>query len=719
MQSSPFKKLYLASLTGIILWTLLVGMSLAWSIHLAGDAVIRQICFAYALLWLALLPVFFFFYKKMQSRLRERMQHEAEQQEWADIFKHAQWGIALSKRDTAGEADKAEIFSLDMINPAFAEMHGRSVEELRGKSYLTLIDKTSQSDVVEYLHVAKEEGHHIFESRHVRKDGSSFFVEVNITVVRDSAGKQLSRIMNVQDISDRKESERFIIQARDEWQRTFNAIHEIVLILDPTLRVLKANSTAEQYLDASPGELEGRQCFELFRRASSPCAGCPALKTLRNRKPYSLQIEHAEMECFFLVSTSPVFDDVGSLTGLVYVAKDITQQKQLEVKIRQAQKMEAIGTLAGGIAHDFNNILSPIMGYAEMLSESLSDESMERFQAQQIYNAALRARDLTQQILGFSRQTDQTLQPVEPHLIVKEALKLLRSSIPTSIAIQQSIEPSCGKIMADPTQIHQVVVNLYTNAYQAMMDTGGTLGLTMRPLVLMAEDSVYKIDLMPGSYILIEVSDTGHGMPPDVLEKIFEPYFTTRKEQGGTGLGLATVHAIVHEHKGTVSVYSEPGQGTTFRVYLPQLKEEEEEQSDELFLLGTQNLGGTEHILVVDDEKAVVDITRYMLMQLGYKVTIETDSPAAWELFVQQPDAFDLVITDMAMPKMTGIELAKKILEQRPDIPVILCTGFSEMINEEKAKSLGIKAYLMKPVLKSKLAASVRQALGEMQEQDG
>ena len=278
------------------------------------------------------------------------------------------------------------------------------------------------------------------------------------------------------------------------------------------------------------------------------------------------------MECFFLLSSSPVFDDVGKLTGLVYVAKDITQQKQLEAKMRQAQKMEAVGTLAGGIAHDFNNILSPIMGYAEMLSESLPEESVERFQAEQIYSAALRARDLVKQILSFSRQADQALQPVEPHLIVKEALKLLRSSIPTSIAIRQSIDNACGKIMADPTQMHQVVINLCTNAYQAMMETGGTLGVAMRPLILTAEDSMYKIGLTSGSYILTEVSDTGHGIAPDVIEKIFEPYFTTKKEQGGTGLGLATVHAIVHDHGGTISVYSEPGQGTTFRVYLPRLK---------------------------------------------------------------------------------------------------------------------------------------------------
>jgi len=687
-----------------------VGIALPLaSFNKTSDDVVRQICFVYILLWLALLPVFFFFYKKMQSRLRERMRHEAELQEWAEIFKHAQWGIALSK---------AETFSLDMMNPAFAEMHGFSVRELKDKPYIALVDEKFRDDVVEQLQRARKKKHHVFESRHVRNDGTSFHVEVNLSVVPDSTRQKNSRIINVQDISSRKEDERLIIQARDEWRRTFNAINEIVLILDPTLRVVKANSTAEQYLDTSPGELEGRKCFELFRRASSPCEGCPAVKTLRDREPYSSQIEHTEMECFFLLSSSPVFDDVGKLTGLVYVAKDITQQKQLEAKMRQAQKMEAVGTLAGGIAHDFNNILSPIMGYAEMLSESLPAESVESFQAQQIYSAALRARDLVKQILSFSRQTDRALQPVEPHLIVKEALKLLRSSIPASIEIRQSIDNACGKIMVDPTQIHQVVINLCTNAYQAMMETGGGLGVAMRPLILTAEDSMYKIGLTPGSYILIEVSDTGHGIAPDVIEKIFEPYFTTKKEQGGTGLGLATVHAIVHDHGGTISVYSEPGQGTTFRVYLPRLSEEEEQGDEGVFVEG-RNLSGTEHIFVVDDENSVVDITRYMLTQLGYKVTVQTDSRAAWELFVRQPDAFDLVITDVAMPRMTGIELAGRILDLKPDFPVILCTGFSEMINEEKAKSLGIKAYLMKPVLKSKLAASVRQALGEMQEQDG
>ncbi|CAK8721660.1 histidine kinase [Candidatus Electrothrix laxa] len=677
----------------------------------ASDDIVRQICSVYALLWLALLPVFFFFYKKMRSQLRERMQHEAELQEWAEIFKHAQWGIALSK---------AETFSLDMMNPAFAEMHDCSVEDLKGKSYLALIDKKLQNDVGEYMRAAEKKGHNIFESRHLRKEGSPFPVEVNITVVRDSSGNKISRIMNVQDISDRKETERLIIQARDEWQRTFDAVNEIIFLLDPGLRVLRVNSATEQYFDGRSGGLVGLQCFELFREASCPCEGCPAVKSIREQKSFSCQIEHRNLKSsnFFLVSSAPIFDETKTLTAIVCFAKNISELKQLESKVRQAQKMEAIGTLAGGIAHDFNNILSPIMGYAEMLSESLPGESVESFQARQIYSAALRARDLVQQILGFSRQTDQTLQPVEPHHIVKEALKLLRSSIPTSIAIKQSIDSDCGKIMVDPTQIHQVVINLCTNAYQAMMESGGTLGVTMRPLVLTAEDSTCKIDLTPGSYLLIEVSDTGHGIIPDVIEKIFEPYFTTKKTQGGTGLGLATVHAIVHDHKGIVSVYSEPGQGTTFRVYLPQLREKGESGS-ELFFAGAQNPEGTEHVLVIDDEQTVVDITRYMLLQLGYKVTVETDSPVAWELFAQQPDAFDLVITDMSMPKMSGIELAKKILERRPDIPIILCTGFSEMINEEKAKSLGIKAYLMKPVLKSKLAASVRQALAETQEQHG
>ncbi|MCI5120968.1 MAG: response regulator [Candidatus Electrothrix sp. AUS4] len=269
--------------------------------------------------------------------------------------------------------------------------------------------------------------------------------------------------------------------------------------------------------------------------------------------------------------------------------------------------------------------------------------------------------------------------------------------------------------MADPTQIHQVVINLCTNAYQAMMESGGVLGVAMRPLVLTAEDMVYGV--RPGSYVILEVSDTGCGIAPEVIEKIYEPYFTTKKALGGTGLGLATVHAIVSEHKGAVSVYSEPEQGTTFRVYFPCLQEKDE-QGDALSFGAGQGEQGTEHILVVDDEKAVVDITRYMLMQFGYKVTTEMDSLAAWELFSQQPDEFDLVMTDMAMPKMTGIELAKKILAQRPGFPIILCTGFSEMMNEEKAKSLGVKEYLMKPVLRNKLSASVRKALGGREEEE-
>ncbi|XCN73962.1 MAG: response regulator [Candidatus Electrothrix aestuarii] len=681
-----------------------VGISLPLaSFQQSSNEVIRQMCWVYALLWLVLLPVFYFFLRKMQSRLQERMEHEAELERWADVFEHAQCGLALSK--SGG-------FSLDVLNPAFAGIHSFQPDELVGKPYLSLVEEDLQDAITEQLQVLEGDESHIFETRHTRKTGESFPVEVNITFVAGSDGKKERRIINVRDISERKEAVRLIAQARDEWQRTFDAINEIIFFLDPTLRVLRANRAAEQFFNAEPGGLVGMHCFEIFREASFPCDGCPALRSIQEKKTLSCQIKHQDNEHanFFLVSSAPLFDEAGAVTAVVCFAKNISEQKLLESKIRQAQKMEAIGTLAGGIAHDFNNILSPIMGYAEILSESLSEGSVESFQAQQIYNAALRARDLVQQILGFSRQADQTLQPVEPHLIVKEALKLLRSSIPASIEIKQCIDNSCGKIMADPTQIHQVVVNLCTNAYQAMMETGGTLGVAMRPLVLTAEDIVYG--LRPGPYIMLEVSDTGCGIAPEFIEKIYEPYFTTKKEQGGTGLGLATVHAIVCEHKGAISVYSESEQGTTFRIYFPRFHEKNE-QEDSLSLGASRGERGTEHILVVDDEQAVVDITRYMLMQLGYTVTTETDSLAAWELFSQQPEDVDLIITDMAMPKMTGIELAKKILQQRPDLPIILCTGFSEMMNEEKAKTLGVKEYLMKPVLRNKLSASVWKALGK------
>ncbi|TFG37821.1 MAG: transporter substrate-binding domain-containing protein, partial [Desulfobacterales bacterium] len=390
-----------------------------------------------------------------------------------------------------------------------------------------------------------------------------------------------------------------------------------------------------------------------------------------------------------------VRDENGDPKEIVGIWLDITESKAaqeerlwLGEQLQQAQKMESIGTLSGGIAHDFNNILSAIIGYAELVKQRLTKDSEIWIHQQQVIRAGLRARDLVQQILAFSRHAPQEYKPLKIHLFVKEALKLLRSTIPTTIEIKQSINPDCGTIMADSTQIHQIMMNLCTNAYQAMRETGGVLAVGLNEVEVREDDYLTGLHLAPGRYVMLEVSDTGPGIRPEIKNRIFEPYFTTKDKGEGTGMGLAVAHGIVKSHHGHISVYSEPGKGTTFHVYLPCVAMES--NTAEVEVVGTVPRGH-ERILLVDDEEEIIRISQHILEALGYTVTALNGSIDAWKIFQSNPQDFDLVITDMTMPRMTGAELAKKILQIRPDMPIVLCTGFSEQISEEKAKSLGIK----------------------------
>jgi len=375
-------------------------------------------------------------------------------------------------------------------------------------------------------------------------------------------------------------------------------------------------------------------------------------------------------------------------------------------QLRQAQKMEAIGTLAGGIAHDFNNILSGIIGYTELSQMKLEPENEVQADLEEIYSAGTRAKDLVSQILAFSRQGEQEFIPLTPHPIAKEALKLLRSSIPTTIEIKQDIH-KCGTVLADPTQIHQVVMNLCTNAYHAMEAKGGELEVDLRDVELGEEDVLPYPELGPGPYIELTVSDTGSGMPPSIMERIFEPYFTTKEKGLGTGMGLSVVHGIVTSHGGAISAESDPGRGSIFHVYIPRVQRDTEKRADRDKPLPR----GDERILIVDDEKSLVELGRQMLEKLGYDVVAMTDSIKSMELFREDPGRFDLVITDMTMPNLRGDRLAQQMMEIRPDIPIIMSTGFSKQIDEDKAKEMGIKAFTMKPLILRKLANTVREVL--------
>ena len=402
-----------------------------------------------------------------------------------------------------------------------------------------------------------------------------------------------------------------------------------------------------------------------------------------------------------------VFDEKGKLTHIRGSILDVTEQRRLEIQLQQSQKMEAIGTLAGGIAHDFNNILFPIMGHSEMLMMDLPEDSPSYMSLNEIYTGAIRARDLVKQILAFSRQENNELKLMRIQPVIVEALKLIRALIPKTIEIDQDINENCGVIKSDPTQIHQIIMNLTTNAYHAMEDTGGQLKVSLKQVKL-GMHNLINPDMEPGIYACLAVVDSGVGMDADLTKKIFDPFFTTKEQGKGTGMGLSVVHGIVRSNGGAIQIYSRPGEGSQFYVYLPVIKSAFEKQ----IIQNENNVQpGTGKILLVDDEKAIISMEKRMLERLGYQVASHTSSLEALEIFRENPDKFDLVITDMAMPNMSGDQLSVEMTKIRPDIPVLLCTGYSETMSEEKAVSIGIKGFLLKPIRMKDLAQKVSEIL--------
>ncbi|MFB3818107.1 MAG: PAS domain S-box protein [Candidatus Methylomirabilales bacterium] len=537
-----------------------------------------------------------------------------------------------------------------------------------------------------------------------RADGSEFPAEGNMS--KFEVGGRLILTIRLRDITERLRAEEALRRLAAIVESSEDAI--VSRALDGT--ILSWNRAAERLFGYTREEMEGQSVDLLVppeRRAEVQAIG-ERIRRGESVAPFeTVRLRKDGARVHMALTVSPIRNAEGSVVALSAIGRDISEQRRMEARIRQSQKMEAIGTLAGGVAHDFNNILSVIIGYTEMALDAIDMNGPARDDLKQALVAARRAKDLVHQILVFSRHRDQERKPLALHQVVREGMHLVRASLPATIEIRQDIDTRSGFVMADATQMHQVLMNLCANAEHAMRNRGGVLEVSLRPVLLDAPFTAAHPPLEPGPHLRLRVLDTGHGMTPEVRERIFDPFFTTKAGGEGTGMGLAVVHGIVAAHGGAISVDSAPDQGATFEIYLPAWagRPAGEAQGPG----GAQ--GGRESILLVDDEEPLVALWTRRLRGLGYRVTGCTSGVDALRTFRAAPHAFDVVITDQTMPHLTGDSLAVEVLRVRADIPIILCTGYSHTITEERAAALGIRAFLLKPCTLEELSASIRAVL--------
>ena len=522
------------------------------------------------------------------------------------------------------------------------------------------------------------------------------------TAALANANRKLTR-----EMEERERVTRLIISAKREWEGTFDSVQDLVLLVDRQRRVRRLNLAMAHRLGLSPKEVVGRECGFVFDLPDQGDARSRAVLAMTDGSYHSRELSIPRLRGAFLITASPLSQADGAPLGTVFVAHDITERKNLELRLRQSQKMEAIGTLAGGIAHDFNNILGIIMGFTEMIQADAPAGGNLARRVEHILSACRRARDLVLQILTFSRQNDEEAASLRLGPLVKETLKLLRATVPNSIALHEVIRPGRDTVQAEPSQMQQIIMNLCANASHAMRETGGELTVGLEPVA----DGACPVsgDMPAGECLRLWVSDTGPGIAPEIAERVFDPFFTTKKPGEGTGMGLAMVHGIVRKYHGAIKLQSAPGRGATFEIFLPLASEVPHSPQEE----APHPAMGRGRVLFVDDEAALAEIGQELIESLGYEVRVETDPRQALSRFRDDPQGVDLLITDQNMPGLTGADLAREVLAVRPDLPVLMLTGFSETISRERAKALGIREFLLKPVLRRDLAAAIETALGE------
>jgi PAS domain S-box-containing protein len=595
------------------------------------------------------------------------------------------------------------------------------VEQVLGYRREELINKTiSEMNILkpEYLAKAYTEGARVLSGEQIRSSMYEFTGREENDIVAEISGAPMmhedrveSIICIARDITERKRIEDSLRQSEKKHRETLEQIDDGYYEVDLKGNFTFFNNSMCRILRFSPEELMGMNNRSFMGELNAHRVFCTFNQVYRTgiaAKSLDWELIRKDgSKCFVETSVSLRHDQKGTPVGFRGIARDVTEQKSLEYQLYQSQKMEAIGTLAGGIAHDFNNILSGIMGYTELALMEIPEGSPLHSKMDQVLKAGNRAKGLIKQILTISRRTEYENRPIKIKTVVEEALMMIRASLPASVEIFKTIEADDAIIEADPTLIHQIVLNLCTNAYHAVRETNGFIEVRLKQINAGDINAKQVTDPEKGGYVELTVIDTGCGISPDAMTRIFDPYYTTKPKGEGTGLGLAIVHGIVKSMGGDIKVESICGRGTSFHVCFPRLTE-----SVPLDLKEPESIpSGREHILIIDDEQSIIEITSQMLLHLGYTVSAFQSSIDALDKFRKSSPDFDLVISDLTMPRMNGDQLAERLLLIRPDIPIIICTGFSDTIPQEMARRIGIREVLVKPFALHDLAKTIRKVL--------
>lgn len=615
---------------------------------------------------------------------------------------------ALTKLSALIEASPIAITFLDvngdviLWSPAAERIFGWKAKEVIGQRN-PIVSSEKKSEFEENLRrVLAGKTIDNVEVKRNRKDGSAIDISLSVVPLRDATGRISGVAGLMTDVTDRKEAEDRLRYSEERFRELSEAAFEGIAFTQQG-KFVDINSRLAEMLGCAVSDIIGRKVLDFVAPESR------VLVSDRIEKGFEGRYEHLAKKWDGSVFPAEVQSRLVHHKGAVFrvtAVRDITERKDLEERLRQSHKMEAIGTLAGGIAHDFNNVLGIILGNTELAMDDVPEWNPVWGNLEATKTACLRAKDVVRQVLSFARKTEEERKPVRIAPIITGALRLLRSSIPASIEIRHNMPKVSETVLANPTQINQIMINLCTNAAQAMEEDGGLLEINLESVTLEKPNATYR-DLSSGPYVKLTVRDNGHGISPEIKGRIFDPYFTTREVGKGSGMGLAVVHGIVSNHGGAITVDSEPGEGTRIEVFLPVTEEEPFPET----VIDEELPTGKERILFVDDEESVLRVGSQRLERLGYQVEATTSPLEALDLFRSHPDRFDLVITDLTMPGMPGDTLVKEILSIRRNLPIILCTGFSDKITEEKAKEIGASAYLEKPHDKRELAGKVRQVL--------